>query len=287
MLDINDVLSHRREHLASEVGELSKRKYFVIRSLSYCLGFIDSSIDSLNESVPEPANISSPDEQYLPAEWILEKGSNLITSNFGDYDVVDSHPMATRMVNYLKSQLFIALMAELEDYLNQLLKLILSAYPEKLQSEHFDVNHALAQGDAQEILEEKINDKIRKKQYGRPKQFFNFVKLVLDSDKTIDKLLDERGIKDTTKRQEDSETLSLERLFPPYLEMKARRDVGIHNSWIRNDLYDERVADLGGVGSQEDFLGISDDYFKQASDLAIDIVVKCNMFCKLGFINAD
>lgn len=287
MSDVNNVLSYRREHLASEIGELSKRKFFAIRSLSYCLGFIGSSINSLNESIPELGSILSSDEQYLPAEWILEKGSNLIASDFGDYDLIDSHPVATRMVNYLKSQLFIALMAELEDYLNKLLRLILSAYPEKLQSEHFDVRNALAQENAQEVLEEKINDKIRKKQYDRSKQFFNFVKLVLDADKTIDKLLDERGIKDTSKRRVESEKLSLERLLSPYIEMKARRDLGIHNGWIRNSLYDERVADLGDLGSQENFLGISNDYFKQASDLAIDIVAKCNMFCKISFVNAD
>jgi len=283
MHDIHEILADRKANLVSEVNALSKSKFFSIRALLYCLGFVNASVDGLDEEPARNTFNSSSGETSLPPEWIIEKSSDLIPEKFAGYDVVHDHPTATRMVNYLTSQLFIALMAELEDYLNQLLKLILLAYPEKLQSKDFDVNSALEQANAEEILEEKI----MKKQYGPLRQFFNFIKTVLGEDNTITQILNERNIQDPESRQAEAEKLSLEALFPRYLEMKARRDIGIHNGWTRNKLYDDRVADLNLVTDQSTFLGVSSEYFGQANELAVDVVTKCNLLCKLGFANAD
>jgi hypothetical protein len=284
MCDIHEVIAARKANLVSEVNALSKSKFFSIRALLYCLGFINASVERLDEESASDAFDSLSAATPLTPEWIIEKSSDLISENFSDFDVVEEHPYATRMINYLTSQLFIALMAELEDYLNQLLKLILLAYPEKLQSPNFDVASALGQTNAEEILEEKIDKKIMKKQYGPLRQFFNFIKTVLEEDSTINQLLIDRKIEDPKSRQEESEKLSLEALFPKYLEMKARRDIGIHNGWIRNKKYDDRVAGLDIANDQNTFLGVSSEYFIQANELAVDVVAKCNLLCKLGFV---
>lgn len=287
MSEIKEVLSARQKNLIAQVEELSKNKFFAIRSLYYCLGFIGASVESLNSIVsPEELNLSLSSENYLPAEWIVNKSSDLIPENFETYDLIANYPAATRMVNYLRSQLFIALMMELEDYLNQLLKMVLLAHPKKLQSQHFNVSQVLMQENAEDLISEKVDKKIRDKQYGRPRQFFNFVKFSLDVDGSLEAILNERGTNNLEIRRLEVENLSLEGLFPKYLEMKSRRDVGVHNGWIRNDIYDDRIAEFNITNSQEVFLGVSSGYFKEATDSAIDIVAKCNMFCKLGFTDA-
>ena len=288
MSEIQEVLSVRQKNLVAEVKELSKNKFFAMRSLSYCLGFIGASVERLNSHVSvEELSLSLSSENHLPSEWIVNKSSDLISKDFETYDLITNYSAATRMVNYLRSQLFIALMMELEDYLNQLLKIVLLAHPERLRSEHFNFEQVVMLENAENFISEKVDKKIREKQYGRPRQFFNFVKSSLDVDGSLETILDERGINDPATRKLETEKLSLEGLFPKYLEMKSRRDVGVHAGWIRNDLYDERIAKLDITNSQEVFLGVSSDYFKEATDVAIDMVAKCNMFCELGFTNAD
>jgi hypothetical protein len=292
MTTSNEILSQRREDLASNASSLSKEKFLSIRALSYCLGFVGSSIEQLSPS-SHPLDLTQVLEthsQHLPPDWIAIRSQNLIVEDFEQYDLMNGHVFATRMMNYMRSQLFIALMMELEDYLNQLIVLILSAYPGKLNGEHFKIEEVLKESNALDLMDDKIEKKLMKKQYGRARQFFNFVIEVLEIDATINNLLDERNIDDEKARKLEHEKLAIEQFYPAYLEMKARRNIGIHNGWRRNQRYEEDIASGIEIEPSIDdgkvFLGVDKTYFERASTIAIELIAKCNILCQLKFNDA-
>lgn len=292
MTMIDDVLTRRGDSLVENVSTLSKEKFLSIRALSYCLGFVGSSIEQLSPS-SHPLGLTQAieaDSQYLPSDWIAIKSENLISEEFKQYDQIEEHMFATGMMNYMRSQLFIALMMEMEDYLNQLAQLILLAYPDKLNSEHFKVEEIKKESNALDLIDIKIMKKLMKKQHGPVRQFFNFIKDTLEIDATISNVLDERGIVNQTDRQSDYDNLTIEQFYPTYLEMKTRRDVGVHNGWRRNELYEEKIAAGIEIDPSIDdgkaFLGVDKIYFNKALAISTDLIARCNTLCKLRFDNA-
>jgi hypothetical protein len=273
--------------------------------LSYSLGFIITSIENLDSSKLKDS--FKPNLENIPSEWIIKEADKLISNQFDGYDLIDGFPKTTRLCNYLKSQLFIALMSELEDYLSHILELILLAYPDKLQSDSFNISDVLTQPNADELIKEKVTKKIINKQYGSPRQFFNFLVTTLDEEQTINHLISKQNISypviKQTKIQEisllflciiyyiyclfisesDRRGISLEQFFSDYVEMKLRRNLGVHNGWMRNELYDSNILKYGGKIYSGDFLGINSVYFRQSMEVAINIVSKCNMLCNFGF----
>ncbi|MFB2838537.1 hypothetical protein [Floridanema evergladense] len=235
---ITEVLEARKQALFEAIEELTDKKLASVNSLVYCISFIESSINSFDPS--KVINEYKPDfYQSLPMERIAVQGNNLIPEEFehldDSNDAIESFPQCKRMNGYIRSQLFIALIAELEDYFSQLLKLILLAYPEKLQSAHFDVAQILKQENALVLIEEKINNKIRKKMYEKPRNYLNFIKTTLDEETTLETLLNEQKIYNKEPSKQQKSKLALDSLIVEYGEMKARRDAGIHNNWVKND----------------------------------------------------
>jgi hypothetical protein len=279
MTDVNEILNERQNTLVNQVSEVSKSKFFNIRALAYCLGFIEQSVKQLDTSKLEDTYNPNFLNEDLPSEWIAKEGNKLISERFDGFNIIEGFPQTTRLTNYLRSQLFIALMAELENYLVDIIKIILLAYPDKLQSEHFNVAEVLTQDNAADRIQEKVTKKIMDKLYDPPRQFFNLLLSTLEMEATINQLLLEQNITDQIRFNE----ISLNSLFPEYVEMKLRRDLGVHGGWVRNDFYTTRITNYGGKVDQGDFLAVDSDYFRRAVDVSIHIVAICNNFCKLRF----
>jgi hypothetical protein len=286
MATFTEVLKARQERLVETVEELANNKFSHIRALGYCIGFIESSINNFEPS--KAIDGYKPNfPQNLPTEWIAVEGNKLISEKFEDLDdlsdAIQKFPQLKRVNGYIRSQLFIALMAELEDYLSQLLKLILLAYPDKLQSPNFDVAQILAKENALELIEDKVNEKIQAKIYKGLRKYFSFIKATLEEESILEKVLEERKIYDKNAREQEKTQLKLDLLLPEYAEMKARRDVGIHNNWVNNEQYKKKVLELGGIPDNSDFLGIGREYFIKSQETAISLVVKCFTLCELKF----
>ncbi|CBE69103.1 MAG: hypothetical protein F9K13_06945 [Candidatus Methylomirabilis oxygeniifera] len=171
----------------------------------------------------------------------LRSAADAIPADFEELDKRPGVKVQDRRVQpYIRSQLFIALVSELEDFLKSVLTVVIMAYPGKIGSEQVTVEVVaqLGRDGALRFAAEKHLNQL-------------FYETPLDYGKKIAKLLSM------------SEELFLS-VWSPIVEMKARRDIGVHNGWVRNDIYDRRITAVGAALPSMTFLGASDTYFEGA-----------------------
>jgi hypothetical protein len=167
-----------------------------------------------------------------------------------------------RLQPYIRSQLFIALVAELEDFLGSLLRLIISQYPKKIADKSITVDRLVDLGFAGAI-EEAIDSTVHDLFYAKPQQYQDTVLRLLSGDSKL-----------------------VANFWPAYVELKARRDVGVHGDWRRNAIYDRKVSEVGLPTPAEDFLGIADVYFKQALKVGEQMIRTLSDHCLAKFCSA-
>ena len=89
-----------------------------------------------------------------------------------EFEHLDPNPTVKnedrRVQPYLRSQLFIALVAELEDYFSSLLILVLEAHPDKVRDQQITFAEVLALGTMEAVVSEAVKDEINGLFYKKP-----------------------------------------------------------------------------------------------------------------------
>jgi len=165
-----------------------------------------------------------------------------------------------RVQPYLRSLVFIAMIAEVEDFLSQMLTLVLRAYPQKLAERQVKVKDVIASDTIIVALDQFILAELNALFYEKPKAYRDRIEQILDA-----------------------EPLVLEPVWASFIEMKARRDVGLHSSWLKNDVYVRKVKEGGGTVSSDTFLGISRQYFRDANTTATSLIMQLEAHCQSHF----
>lgn len=174
----------------------------------------------------------------------MRSAANAIPQEFENLDANSPVKAVDRRVQpYLRSQLFIALVAETEDLISQFLTLILRAYPQKITYSKVSINDLIKWDNVDEALEQIIAAELNDLFYKKPKDYRKSIDEILSAAPTL-----------------------LDPTWPKFVEMKARRDIGLHNNWIRNSTYDRKVTEGGAQPTSETFLGVSHLYFEDSVD---------------------
>ena len=169
-----------------------------------------------------------------------------------EFEKIDSSSIVKaqdrRIQPYIRSQLFISLISEVEDFIKTSVQIVLRKYPEKIGKTTITINDMISRG-YEPTIEFAINKKLNDILYLPPKKYgeeiCNFISLNYELLKTS---------------------------WIAFIEMKARRDCGVHNNWIKNAKYMERVSEVGGNVTTDEFLGISNQYFENSLKEALSII---------------
>lgn len=79
----------------------------------------------------------------------------------------------------------------------------------------------------------------------------------------------------------------IEHLIKPYIEMKARRDVGVHNNWMKDSRYQRRISELNIPDTGEEYLKPNLSYFSCTHNICGELVkVICNSV-SVSVLNED
>ncbi|HEY0019622.1 MAG TPA: hypothetical protein VGC13_25185 [Longimicrobium sp.] len=169
-----------------------------------------------------------------------------------------------RLQPYLRSQLFIALVAEAEVFLSQLLRAVLLAFPGKLKDRDIRLKDIISSDNVDEIIAQAADAEIHDLFYARP----------ADVRTSVEKIL-------SLTRAE------LEDVWPKYVELKARRDVGLHNAWKRNVVYERKLSEVGVSVPSDLFLGVGETYFRAAIETVRQLVRISTDHCNAKFAPRD
>jgi hypothetical protein len=249
MADLQALLTARKVDLVGACKTLATLKLNNVEAIRKCDAFISS------------ATSEAAYGDGLAFFGQMRDAGKVIPKEFEQLDLNPHVKNEDRRVQpYIRSQLFIALVAELEDYLSSLLILVLEAHPDKVRDRPMTFGEVLDLG----TIEGVISDAVRAEIHGL------FYKKPLEYRKRIEQIL-------------MMPTLVLDPHWVQFVELKARRDVGMHGNWHQNETYSRKLSEVGGAPGPKKFLGVDSSYFGQALVLGEDLIRACNKHCQVRF----
>ncbi|UYG95342.1 hypothetical protein [Cytobacillus firmus] len=154
-----------------------------------------------------------------------------------------------RVPPFLRSQLFIALIASIEDYLSQIMKEVLVSYPEKIGVKTTESSNIINSGDVKEIIELMAEKHITDTLYKKPEDYKKSFIEIISADKDL-----------------------LNIYWDSFIEMKATRDAGMHGGWRSNSIYIRKAGLKSRTNIAGEFLPITVDYFNESVNVCKGIV---------------
>lgn len=186
---------------------------------------------------------------------------NKLKNTFSNHAICEnSNPADSLLLKHMPSLCFSSLVSAFENYLIEMLVLTLTNFPKKIAKETIDMDK-LIELTKEEIILYKANEYINKIMYKSPKDYLKSLSSLLS--------LNEQDIASD---------------FNHYIEIKARRDLGVHNNWRKNEIYERKVAEAGIKTPNVETLMPDLYYFKDSfytcSKLVKEITNQCcvNMF---------
>ncbi|HCB0108133.1 TPA: hypothetical protein MYL85_003903 [Klebsiella pneumoniae] len=176
---------------------------------------------------------------YIQLESFLEENSPEISDKGIRHDLVSKH---------MPSLWFSSLVSAFEDYIIEISKLIFKLRPENLDKVKCDygVFKSLSED---ELFDHLVNEGVASLTFGSPKEYINkLCKLIQIEKKTIEPYLKQ------------------------YIEIKARRDTGVHNNWIKDSRYERKLAEVGLQPDAKNYLTPDLNYFRHSFDLCGKLV---------------
>lgn len=163
--------------------------------------------------------------------------------------------------NWLTSQYFVTLIAQAEGALLDSLLMCLRKYPQKIAKKELPLQIVLDANRKEEIIDRVINAHLNEVMYSKPGEYKAVICNILSMEAT-----------------------TLDPYWPIFVEAKARRDLGIHNDWRRNEIYDRKARDVGLTPDiTATFLYADNDYFIRCSDAIVQMLEAILDHCRAKF----
>ena len=124
-------------------------------------------------------------------------------------------------IGYYQANLFFSQVASAEIFIQRCIKAVVLRYPQKLTSAQFKLSTILAAPSIDDLVEQAADEFLTKIMYQRPADYLSEFCSVLSIPEA-----------------------SIQTHWPAFVEIKARRDVGIHNNWVCSDTYLRKIAEV-------------------------------------------
>ena len=129
-------------------------------------------------------------------------------------------------IEYFQANLFFSQVAGLEHFIQRAIRAAITVYPKKLGSATFSLIDIIDSDSIDELIHRAVDGYLNKVMYKKPFEYLKDICEVLS-------IPQERFATN----------------WPNFIEAKARRDAGIHNNWICNDVYLRKIAEAGLAAS--------------------------------------
>lgn len=133
----------------------------------------------------------------------------------------DSKQTQLSFETVFSAALFVNLVSEVEHFFVSCAVTAIRLYPGKVGRETFRLSDILAATSSDELVERAANQALQDLMYKKPSEYLSDLCEILSIDKS-----------------------SLLEIWPDFVEMKARRDLGVHNNWVANTTYLRKLGDI-------------------------------------------
>lgn len=229
-----------------EVTELFVERANRILALGYFGRIIlDGYSQTMDEKKPELTKLFSEASSKLPQHYARK--SRIDDDNY-------------KVVTFADSLCLISLISEAEAFFQDTMKIILQKHPKKISSLDINLGKILDLNDVEKIKDFAAQVYITSIMYKRPNEYKKELLTLISAN---EKMLDD--------------------YWPNYVEAKVRRDIGVHNSWIKNDTYRDKIREVGVVDTAGEELSIDYEYFLKTRDNIIKIMDLIKQHCEKKF----
>lgn len=126
----------------------------------------------------------------------------------------DSKQLGVKYETYFASHLTINLVSEVEHFFASAVSAALHMYPEKMGGQTFKLAEIISADSTDELIDRAANAVLYGLMYEKPLNYIKSFASILSI-----------------------ETAKLDQHWPAFVELKARRDLGVHSNWVVNDIY--------------------------------------------------
>lgn len=247
-MTMNDLLLQRKRELRKAISTLATEKMMKIKAIKDCNDFLSAA----TWDVRDPKNMTALE---------LRTAAQGIPVEFETLDVVSTAQGIDRRVQpFIRSQLFIALVSEVEDFFTTILERLFEAYPENIFKIYSNFETMSASNSPEDIVSACVK--------WRCKEFPPLGTL---------------GYWNEIEKIVGMPPPNVNNLAQQYIEIKARRNAGVHTNWRRDQKYDARLAEAQLTAETKTFLGVDSKYFALSVMCCINMISECNKHCEEFF----
>ena len=216
----------------------------------------------MKENAGDPADhpltlaLATLGEKLLAATsiYVLVNSARLYGQNIQEIETAFHH-VDTNLQNseldaesFIRSQLFVSSISEFEYFLTSLTKIVIYKNPHKVGSATFKLSDVIAASSTDELVARAADEFLNKILYEKPLDYLKKIGDVLSI-----------------------ETDDMAANWKRFVEMKARRDVGVHNNWRCNEIYIRKLkeAQISTRWTPGASLAPGSDYFLRTGDVLI------------------
>lgn len=150
------------------------------------------------------------------------------------------------------SVFFVDVVSEIEIYLSTLIQIVIIQHPKKLGSANFSLKDIIDSESVEELVARAADEYINKLVYKKPMEYLDSICETLSLNKQ-----------------------DIDKLWLHFIEAKARRDLGVHNSWICNSTYLRKLkeADINTNAVEGDLMTPTNmEYLDEMTDKLGELV---------------
>lgn len=165
-----------------------------------------------------------------------------------------------KIVAFVDGLSLIMTISEMEAYIQDVIAAVAVKYPAKIGRETIDLNSLGAFDSIQDAVRYKARNYAAGLMFKNPNQYKKDLLNILSAPEAL-----------------------INEQWPIFIEAKARRDIGLHNDWLVNDVYRSKVREVDISPTSEAALSVGRDYMHSVRKACVDIMIALTKHCDTKF----
>jgi len=169
------------------------------------------------------------------AQAIALAGHSLLSPAYDALDQSkDTKQLGLAYETFFASHLTINLVSEVEHFFGSAVSAALRMHPEKMGTQTFKLAEIISASSQDELISRAAGSVLNELMYERPNEYIKRLAAILSID-----------------------VAGLQQHWPAFVELKARRDLGVHNNWVVNEIYLRKLREANVSSSTNLEIGSS------------------------------